>query len=160
MNAGSVSPFRRRVWKKLQSHTEVYLYLLYLLHNEQGELFSIHCCQYRKYNTCVTYTESGCGKNYNICLVLPALPVTQLISWCANDPDHPKRSAFCRSGMNMPQIIWIIQKRQSAAKSVMTVFLQMIQIIQSGRPFAKKTGWYKDVANDLDKLFYCKVDSP
>ena len=85
---------------------------------------------------------------------------TKLISWCANDPDHPKRPAFCQSGMNMLQLIWIIQKRQSAAKSVMTVFLQMIQIIQSGQPFAKKTGWYKDVANYLDNLVCCKVDSP
>ena len=109
---------------------------------------------------CVTYTESGCGKNYSIYLVLPALPVTQLISWCANNPDHPKFRDHCQSGINMLQIIWIIQKRPFAAKSVMTVFLQMIQIIQSGRPFAKKTVWYKDVANDLDKLVCYKVDSP
>ena len=94
-----------------------------------------------------------------IYLVLPALPVTQLISRCANDPDHPKWPAFCRSGINMLQIIWMIQKRQSAAKSGMAVFLRMIQIIQSSGPFAKKTDWYKDVANDLDKLVCCKVGS-
>ena len=60
----------------------------------------------------------------------------------------------------MLQIIWIIQKRQFAAKSVMTVFLQMIRIIQSSQPFAKTPVLYKDVANDLDKLVCYKVDSP
>ena len=72
MNAGSVSPFRRRVWKKLQSHTLVYLYLLYLLHNEQGELFSIHCCQYRKYNICVLHTQNlGVAKITAYTLICP-----------------------------------------------------------------------------------------